>query len=92
MPRQACPCQAYLGDLFIIANSVDPEQMSHVAASDLGLHCLSMSLLIRHKAFTHGDVPYRIVVVENRILFVISDSICAKQMHVGRGKYLENHL
>ena len=45
--------------------------MSHVAASDLGLHCLSMSLLIRHKAFTHGDVPYQIVVVENRILFVI---------------------
>ena len=56
MPRQACPCQAYLGNLFMIANSVDPDQMSHIAASDFGLHCLSMSLLMRHKAFTHGDV------------------------------------
>ena len=27
------------------ANSVDPDQMPHSAASDLGLHCLPMSLL-----------------------------------------------
>ena len=27
------------------ANSVDPDQMPHCAASDLGLHCLPMSLL-----------------------------------------------
>ena len=27
------------------ANSADPDQMSHSAASDLGLHCLLMSLL-----------------------------------------------
>ena len=26
-------------------NSVDPDQMPHYAASDLGLHCLPMSLL-----------------------------------------------
>ena len=33
------------------ANIVDPDQMPHSAASDLGLHCLPMSLLwdIRHK-------------------------------------------
>ena len=32
-------------------NSVDPDQMPHFAASDLGLHCLPMSLLwdARHK-------------------------------------------
>ena len=27
------------------ANIVDPDQMPHSAASDLGLHCLTMSLL-----------------------------------------------
>ena len=27
------------------ANSVDPDQMPYSVASDLGLHCLSMSLL-----------------------------------------------
>ena len=27
------------------ANSVDPDQMPHSAVSDLGLHCLPMSLL-----------------------------------------------
>ena len=27
------------------ANSVDPDQISHSVASDLGLHCLPMSLL-----------------------------------------------
>ena len=33
------------------ANSVDPDQMPHFAASDLGLHCLQMCLLwyIRYK-------------------------------------------
>ena len=35
----------------VIANSVDPDQTPHSAASDLGLHCLPMSLLwdARHK-------------------------------------------
>ena len=35
----------------INANSVDPDQTPRSAASDLGLHCLPMSLLweIRHK-------------------------------------------
>ena len=27
------------------ANSVDPDQMPHSAVSDMGLHCLPMSLL-----------------------------------------------
>ena len=33
------------------ANSVDPDQMLHSVASDLGLHCLPMSFLwdARHK-------------------------------------------
>ena len=29
----------------LLANSVDPDQMSHYVASDLGLHCLPMTLL-----------------------------------------------
>ena len=35
----------------INANSVDPDQMPHSMASDLGLHCLPMSLFwdTRHK-------------------------------------------
>ena len=31
--------------LHVYANSVDPDQMPHTVASDLGLHCLLMSLL-----------------------------------------------
>ena len=29
----------------IFANSGDPDQMPHSAASDLGLHCLTITLL-----------------------------------------------
>ena len=29
----------------MLANSVVPDQMPHYVASDLGLHCLSMTLL-----------------------------------------------
>ena len=29
----------------MLANNVDPDQMQHYVASDLGLHCLSMILL-----------------------------------------------
>ena len=29
----------------LLANSGDPDQMSHSAASDLGLHCLPVTLL-----------------------------------------------
>ena len=29
----------------LLANSVDPDQMPHYVASDLGLHCLPMTLL-----------------------------------------------
>ena len=31
---------------FLYANSVDPDQMPHSVASDLGLHCLPRSLLL----------------------------------------------
>ena len=41
---------------------------------------------------SHGDVPYRILVVQNRILFVIFGLYLCKRVYVGRGKYLENHL
>ena len=29
--------------MFLLANSVDPDQTPHSVASDLGLHCLPMS-------------------------------------------------
>ena len=29
----------------LLANTVDPDQMPHYEASDLGLHCLPMTLL-----------------------------------------------
>ena len=31
--------------IILLANSVDPDQMPHHVASDLGLHCLPMTLL-----------------------------------------------
>ena len=37
------PCFARIPVLY--ANSVDSDQMPHSAVSDLGLHCLPMSLL-----------------------------------------------
>ena len=40
----------------------------------------------------HGDEPYRILVVQNRILFVISGFYLCKRVFVGRGKYPENHM
>ena len=40
----------------------------------------------------HGDEPYRILVVQKRILFVISGFYLCKRVFVGRGKYPENHM
>ena len=40
----------------------------------------------------HGDEPYRILAVQNRILFVISGLYLCKRVFVGRGKYPENHM
>ena len=31
--------------IILLANNVDPDQMPHYVASDLGLHCLPMTLL-----------------------------------------------
>ena len=50
---------------------------------------------LRHhmfRIFTHGDEPYRILVVQNRVLFVISGLYLCKREFVGRGKYPENHM
>ena len=33
----------------MLANIVDPDQMPHYVASDLGLHCLPMTLLLVSK-------------------------------------------
>ena len=43
--------QYYIEIPVLNANSVDPDQTPHSATSDLGLHCLPMSLLwdARHK-------------------------------------------
>ena len=37
--------QCFMEILVINANSVDPDQTPHSAASDLGLHCLPVALL-----------------------------------------------
>ena len=48
------------------ANSVDPDQMPRSAASDLGLHCLPMSLLwdARHKRVTCEQI-FRLIHVSS---------------------------
>ena len=38
------------------ANSVDPDQTPHLAASDLGLHCLPMAYT-EHKYGKHINLP-----------------------------------
>ena len=47
------PC--FIEILILNANSVDPDQTPHSAASDLGLHCLPVSLFwdARHKWVLH---------------------------------------
>ena len=35
----------YFSSKILLANSVDSDQMPHYVASDLGLHCLPMTLL-----------------------------------------------
>ena len=35
----------YFSWKMLLANTVDPDQMPHDVASDLGLHCLPMTLL-----------------------------------------------
>ena len=40
----------------------------------------------------HGDVPYRILVERNRILFVVSGFYLCKRVNVGRGKYPEIYM
>ena len=49
------------------ANSVDPDQTPRFAASDLGLHCLPMSLLwdARHKWIKKKQVQYGWPMMQN---------------------------
>ena len=49
------PCFVEISELY--ANNVDPDQMPHSVESDLGLHCLPMSLLwdARHKWVKTGS-------------------------------------
>ena len=35
----------FFDEKILLANNVDPDQMPHDVASDLGLHCLPMTLL-----------------------------------------------
>ena len=51
----------FIETLVLSANSVDPDQTPHSAASDLLLHCLPMSLLwdTRHKWVQLNIVIYR---------------------------------
>ena len=42
---QLCPLYSIFDGNALLANSVDPDQMPYYVASDLGLHCLPLSLL-----------------------------------------------
>ena len=70
------------------ANSVDPDQMSHFAESDLGLHCLPMFLLwdARHKCVNvHIRLTFSML---NENLKVRSYNVSIlKGMVVKAGKY-----
>ena len=56
------------------ANSVDPDQMPHSAASDLGLYCLPMSLLLDARP---KSVKFYLAIGK------WSDSILNEHVHVG---------
>ena len=65
------PC--FIETLVFNANSVDPDQTPHSAASDMGLHFLSMSLL--------GDVRYKWVkmyIVMTDHMMVPNGNCCIK--------------
>ena len=51
-----------------------------------------IKVIIKYSLLSHGDEPYQILVVQNRILFVISGLYLCKRVFVGRGKYPENHM
>ena len=40
-----CPLYSIFDGNALLANNVDPDQMPHYVASDLGLHCSPLSLL-----------------------------------------------
>ena len=63
------------------ANSVDPDQTPRSVASDLGLHCLPMSLLwdARHKWATYSVSQTRVgnkYLNENTMFFIRVHSVC----------------
>ena len=42
---RGCRFFPIFGGNILLANTVDPDQMPHYVASDLGLHCLPVTLL-----------------------------------------------
>ena len=54
----------------LFANSVDPDQTPHSAASDLGLHCLPITLLWVSR-LQWVKVPNNIVADDSQFFFII---------------------
>ena len=51
-------------------NSVDPDQMPHVAASDLGLHCLRMLGQWNRQLLATGPFWKGVAFLLEKILFI----------------------
>ena len=77
-------------DPFIII-SHRPDMTEKVLKNDQTLPVSETLRLMRFET-VYCDEPYRILVVQNRILFVISGLYLCKRVFVGRGKYPENHM
>ena len=64
-----------------MTNSVDPDQMLHSVASDLGLHCLKRHICLNTVIMIHqGPVVQSVVSLKNS-LRVISLTVLAGSIH-----------
>ena len=59
-----------------MANSVDPDQMPHSALSDLGLHCLGLSVLIFSVITVYIPSMYDVyIALDKRICHINADHL-----------------
>ena len=74
-------CYCFIEIPVLYANSVGPDQMPRSAASDLGLHCLPMSLLwdARHNWVDSGVVLIFSGLISGVLLFYRNSYTLCKQ-------------
>ena len=78
----------------LFANSGDPDQTPLVAASDLGLQCLLVTLLgvsrqqwVKQRLFAHDIEPFMCVV---RHVYTKEQNHCHKVQHINKVHYYFN--